>query len=85
MTDATGEAKEPPLRIACTLTGWAFDGCHMRGMMALAELPTCAVRTRNGELRFAIDRGEERMLRERRRVVQRARPLLIRSDVLTSA
>jgi hypothetical protein len=44
-------------------------------MMALAELPACTMRTRDCELRLAIDRGQERMLRERRRVVQRARPL----------
>jgi hypothetical protein len=44
-------------------------------MMALSELPMRTIRTRDCELRFAINRGEERMLRERRRVVQRARPL----------
>jgi hypothetical protein len=44
-------------------------------MMALAALPMCTVRACDCELRLAFDRSQERMLRERGRVVQRARPL----------
>jgi hypothetical protein len=52
-----------------------FDGCHVRGMMALSELAVRTIRTSDRKLRLAIDRCEERMLSERRRVVQRTRPL----------
>jgi hypothetical protein len=52
-----------------------LDRCQVCRMMARTEPPLCTVSTRNGELRLAIGRSQERMLGERRRVVQRTRPL----------
>jgi hypothetical protein len=53
-----------------------LDLCQVRRIVTLAELPARPRGARNSDHHgLAIDRSQERMLRKRGRVVQRARPL----------